>query len=169
MQLLTSVDECFWRWFDCRIHRRGRLNEDTGTRESIPRGINRGDVITEINAALSFRWQPKLPVLAFISRVIIPGLASPVLYRDSFSLCSFPSPPESNLRTRENGFKFYLSVGPRFTRANGAAGGHSLFASDLYHSFACSTVVWFVSRSVLWKKQSAKKISLRRIQYYYYT
>lgn len=25
------------------------------------RGINRGDVITEINAALSFRWQPKLP------------------------------------------------------------------------------------------------------------
>ena len=58
--------------------RRGRVRgkekkekeKERGT--SSLRGINRGDIITEINAALSFRWQPKLPtVLAFISRTII--------------------------------------------------------------------------------------------------
>lgn len=112
----------FWprREFDRRIHVR-RNERDEGGEEvqerrsgSTPRGINRGDVITEINAALSFRWQPKLPVLAFISRAII---------RSRFSSSRSPSPPESNLRTRGNGFKFYLSVGLRFTCVADAAGG----------------------------------------------
>lgn len=90
------------------------------TSGSTPRGINRGDVITEINAALSFRWQPKLPVLAFISRAIIRS-------RFSFSNLLPPSPPESNLRTRGNGFKFYLSMGLRFTCVTDAAGGQPRF------------------------------------------
>lgn len=98
---------------------------------STPRGINRGDVITEINAALSFRWQPKLPVLAFISRAIIRS-------RFSFSKLLPPSPPESNLRTRGNGFKFYLSVGLRFSCVADAAGGQLHFCKRCLSQFEFS-------------------------------
>lgn len=72
------VRGCSRKWFDHKrsdvvgyeAREKKKKEEERGT--SSLRGINRGDIITEINAALSFWWQPKLPtVLAFISRTII--------------------------------------------------------------------------------------------------
>lgn len=56
-------------------------------------GINRGDVITEINAALSFRWQP----CSLLSRE--PSSTSRFFHSPSSST----PPPQSNLRSGEGG------------------------------------------------------------------
>lgn len=73
------------------------------------RGINRGDVITEINAALSFRWQP----CSLLSR-------EPSSTSRFFHSSSTP-PPQSNLRSGERGpvLNFTYPWKLDFTRASG--------------------------------------------------
>lgn len=75
-----------------------------------------------------------------LSRELSSGPASPALpsLPPPPSLPAHPLPPESNLRTRGNGFKFYLSVGLRFTCVSRAAGGQPrVCPSHCEPSFLC--------------------------------